>query len=68
MDTEPNVADTETMIRKHKNNYIMYLKCLRFKIFFYNLIYSVMQSDGKSFCGNVVLDSFNMRFSDRPKQ
>ena len=23
-----------------------------------------MQSDGKSFCGDVVLDSFNMEYSD----
>ena len=23
-----------------------------------------MQSDGKSYCGNVVLDSFNMVYSD----
>ena len=26
--------------------------------------YSVMQSDGKSFCGDVVLDSFNMVYSN----
>ena len=26
--------------------------------------YSVMQSDGNSFCGDVVLDSFNMKYSD----
>ena len=27
-------------------------------------MYSVMQSDGNSFCGDVVLDSFNMEYSD----
>ena len=27
-------------------------------------IYSVMQSDGNSFCGDVVLDSFNMMYRD----
>ena len=27
-------------------------------------LYSVMQSDGNSFCGDVILDSFNMANSD----
>ena len=27
-------------------------------------MYSVMQSDGNSFCGDVVLDSFNIEHSD----
>ena len=27
--------------------------------------YSVMQYDGNSFCGDVVLDSFNMAYSDK---
>ena len=27
-------------------------------------MYSVMQSDGNSFCGDVVLDSYNMVYSD----
>ena len=27
-------------------------------------IYSVIQSDGNSFCGDVVLDSFNIVYSD----
>ena len=27
-------------------------------------MYSVMQSDGNSFCGDVVLNSFNMVYSD----
>ena len=26
--------------------------------------YSVLQSDGNSFCGDVVLDSFKMEYSD----
>ena len=29
--------------------------------------YSVMQSDGNSFCGDVVSDSFNKRFRDEDK-
>ena len=28
-------------------------------------IYSVVQSDGNSFCGDVVLDSFNMAYRDK---
>ena len=28
------------------------------------MIYSVMQSDGNRFCGDVVLDSFNMAYKD----
>ena len=31
----------------------------------YGHIYSVMQSDGNSFDGDVVLDSFNMVYSDK---
>ena len=30
----------------------------------YNTQYTVMQSDRNSFCGNVVLDSFNMIYSE----
>ena len=32
-----------------------------------NFTYSVMQSDGNSFCGDVVLDSFNMEFRDEER-
>ena len=28
-------------------------------------MYSVMQSDGNSFCGDVVLDSFDMEYRDK---
>ena len=28
------------------------------------MLYSVMQSDGNSFCGDVVSDSFNMEYGD----
>ena len=30
--------------------------------------YSVIYSDGNSFCGDVVLDSFNMVYSDEDKK
>ena len=30
-----------------------------------NCTYSVMQSDGNSFCGDVVLDSFDMEYRDK---
>ena len=38
----------------------------------YNILESVMQPDGHSFCGNIILDSFNMSYRDwrqyfRPK-
>ena len=32
--------------------------------YFYDWCYSVMQSDGESFCGDIVLDSFNILYSD----
>ena len=33
-------------------------------LLFLSRMYSVMQSDGNSFCGDVVLDSFSMVYSD----
>ena len=30
----------------------------------YNIMYSVMQSDGNSFCGDIFLESFNMAYWD----
>ena len=35
-----------------------------FYVFPYKYIYSVMQSDGNSICGDVVSDSFTMEYSD----
>ena len=47
-------TETYPIFGKFSNSFIQNVK----------LLYSVMQSDGNSFCGDVVLDSFNKTYRD----
>ena len=55
-----NVVKNEECSNYSKNYYLTFAPRAPLKDF----AYSVMQSDGSSFCEDVVLDNFNMEYSD----
>ena len=53
---------------KFSMNIVFLFDSERNSIIIWKILYSVMQSDGNSFCGDVLLNSLNMVYSDKDQK